>query len=365
MPALPGFDHELDPVVVFEGGTQGYHTVRIPALVRTHDDVLLAFAEARRDSAKDDGHIELALRRSPDQGRTWGPLQILAAETGDVTLGNPCPFVLRGSGDVVLLFTRDNHTAYCTRSGDAGATWTPPTEITPACRRFPYPWVRIATGPVHGCQLSGGRLVAPVWLCNRDEHDWKGRSYRSGTLLSDDGGHSWRAGAVVGDDTVGPNEGTVYEKGDGTVVLNVRPERDTCRYVAESHDAGETFGPLRRDEGLPAAVCQGACLVLPQRAGEKRLLFSSILPWQEGLPVPPDGSKRSRLTVRLSHDEGATWPVSRCVTAGPSAYADMVLLADGSVGMLCECGEARYNQRIVFCRLAAFGGRVGDPANPS
>jgi len=348
---MPGFDPELDPVAVFEGGAEGYHTVRIPALVRTPDNVLLAFAEARRDGPRDDGHIELALRRSRDHGRTWGPMQILAAEAGEVTLGNPCPFVLRESGEVILLFTRDNHTAYCARSGDSGETWTEPEEITGACRGFPYPWVRIATGPVHGCELASGRLVAPVWLCNRDEHDGHNRSYRGGTLLSDDRGRTWRAGAVVGHDAVGPNEGTAYQRSDGAVVLNLRPESAACRYVAESHDGGATFGPLRRHDGLPAAVCQGASLVLPEQEGGKHLLFSNILPWEEGLPVPPDGAKRSRLTVRLSHDEGETWPESRCITAGPSAYADMALLEDGSVGMLCECGEARYNQRLAFCRF--------------
>jgi sialidase-1 len=356
---MPGFDPELEPVVVFEGGTEGFHTVRIPALVRTHDNVLLAFAEARRDSAKDDGHIELAVRRSRDNGRTWGRMDILFAESGEVTLGNPCPFVRRESGDVVLLFTRNNHTAYCTRSGDGGQTFSKPEEITSVCRGFGYPWVRIATGPVHGCELKSGRLLAPGWLSDREVHDPQPRSYRGCTLLSDDGGRTWRAGAVVGNDEVSPNECTAYEKSDGTVVLNMRVRNDACRYVAESADGGETFGPMRRHSALPAAVCQGATLVLPERNGAKQLLFSDILPWEEGLPALPDGAKRSRLTVRLSHDEGETWPESRCITSGPSAYADMTLLADSSVGMLCECGETRYNQRLAFCRFTLAWVRAG------
>ncbi len=341
------FDQELDPVVVFEGkGADGYHTIRIPTLVRTRENVLLAFAEARRDSQRDLGHIELVLRRSRDNGRTWGELDILAAEEGDVTMGNPCPFVLRESGEVVLLFTRDNHAAYCIRSRDGGETFNAPEEITGACRAFDYPWVRIATGPVHGCQLRSGRLFAPAWISDH-EASVAGRNFRSCALLSDDDGRTWRAGAVLGDDTVSLNECTAFEKSAGMVVLNMRSQTDSWRYIAESSDGGETFGLVRRHDGLPAAVCQGSTLVLPDENGKKQLLFSDILPMEEGMP----GGKRTRLTVRLSHDEGETWPERRCITQGPSGYADMAALDDGSVGMLCECGVERYNQYVVFCRF--------------
>jgi sialidase-1 len=353
MNSPPGFDPELETTVVYEGnGAQGFHTIRIPALVRTRENVLLAFAEARRDGARDDGHIELALRRSRDGGQSWEPLEILVAEEGDVTMGNPCPFVLRESGEVVLLFTRNNQRAFCMRSADGGEFFSEPEEITETCRAFEYPWVRIATGPVHGLELSGGRLVAPSWLSD-SAHRAPERHFRSCTLLSDDGGRTWRTGAVIGSDEVDFNECTAYGKRDGTVVLNMRSGIDPeARYTAESADGGESFSAFRREPALAAPPCQGSTLVLPETDGKTRLLFSDILPRDPNDEGVEFKKSRTRLTVRLSYDEGETWPVSREVTSGPSGYADMTLLADGTVGMLCESGEERYNQRLVFCRFA-------------
>ncbi|MBU0554261.1 glycoside hydrolase, partial [Myxococcota bacterium] len=48
---------------------------------------------------------------------------------------------------------------------------------------------------------------------------------------------------------------------------------------------------------------------------------------------------RERLTVRLSMDGGASWPVSRVLHEGPAAYSALALLSDGAVGCLYEQGE--------------------------
>ncbi len=58
---------------VFSSGANGYHTFRIPANVGTSDGTLLAFAEGRKNSSIDSGDIDLVLRRSHDNGLTWGP----------------------------------------------------------------------------------------------------------------------------------------------------------------------------------------------------------------------------------------------------------------------------------------------------
>ena len=60
-------------VQVFRSGTQGYHTFRIPAVVRASNGTLLAFAEGRRNNSGDIGAIDLVLKRSFDNGLTWGP----------------------------------------------------------------------------------------------------------------------------------------------------------------------------------------------------------------------------------------------------------------------------------------------------
>jgi hypothetical protein len=49
--------------------------------------------------------------------------------------------------------------------------------------------------------------------------------------------------------------------------------------------------------------------------------------------------------VRVSGDQGRTWPVTIPVEASPSAYSCLAPLADGRVGLLYERGKSA---RITF-----------------
>jgi len=61
--------------------------------------------------------------------------------------------------------------------------------------------------------------------------------------------------------------------------------------------------------------------------------------------------KREKLTVRVSYDEGATWPVSKTIFAGPAAYSCLTMLPDKSIACLFERGEKNSYEKIS---LAAF-----------
>ncbi len=99
----------VEVTTVFTSVSDGYHTFRIPAVIRAADGTVLAFAEGRVDSSADSGDIDLVLRRSTDGGRTWGPLQ-LVGDNGPNTFGNPAPVVDPASGEVVLLTTHNDGT---------------------------------------------------------------------------------------------------------------------------------------------------------------------------------------------------------------------------------------------------------------
>ena len=75
---------------LFTSGDGRYHTYRIPALALSARGTLLAFAEGRKHGRGDAGEIDLILRRSFDNGRTWTPIQVVVTQSG-MTCGNPCP----------------------------------------------------------------------------------------------------------------------------------------------------------------------------------------------------------------------------------------------------------------------------------
>ncbi|MGB9605839.1 MAG: sialidase family protein [Bryobacteraceae bacterium] len=334
-------------VDVYVSGQDGYHTYRIPAIVRTGKGTLLAFAEGRRHSARDWGDIDVLVKRSSDGGRTWSRA-ITVADFGDDTVGNPAPVVDPRTGTVWLLLTRNpghvpekdilpglsgpTRTVWLTYSRDDGKSWAPPVEITASVKKPEWSWY--ATGPVNGIQLRSGRLVIP---CDHVVGTDLSQRY-SHVIYSDDEGRTWRLGGSAGPDC---NESTVVELSDGTLMLNMRSYAGkNRRAVSLSRDGGLTWSPPQLDETLIEPVCQASLI----RFGNHKpafLLFSN-----------PASTKRMNMTVRLSRDEGKTWTVSRTVHAGPAAYSNLVELGRGMIGLLYERGDASPYERISFARLA-------------
>jgi sialidase-1 len=58
------------------------------------------------------------------------------------------------------------------------------------------------------------------------------------------------------------------------------------------------------------------------------------------------------MTVRMSLDEGQTWPIHRVLWPGPAAYSCLTVLPGDRIGCLFEAGQSHPYERIV---LAQFG----------
>ncbi len=334
---------------VFTSGVGGYHTYRIPALIVSPRGALLAFCEGRKTGRGDHGDLDLVLRRSTDNGATWSPQQVVYEEGGaaKVTIGNPCPVVDRDTGRVWLPFCRDNDDVLITYSDDDGRTWAKPRTITKDVKRPDWGWY--ATGPGVGIQLRHGahqgRLVIP---CDHSAQVDGQRTKFSHVFYSDDHGQNWKLGGTVDRHT---DECQLVELADGALLINMRnywgrdgkqQEKDKKRAVAISRDAGATWAPLSFDETLIEPICQGSLIAYPSGAeGADRLLFSN----------PASKSTRARLTVRLSRDQGQTWPVARLLHSGPAAYSCLTVLPDGSVGCLYEGGAKNAYENIKFARF--------------
>jgi sialidase-1 len=324
---------------VFVSGQGGYHTYRIPSLLVTQQHTVLAFCEGRKLGRGDAGDIDLVLRRSTDGGKTWSPLQVIWDDK-DNTCGNPCPVVDPSTGRIWLPLTwnlgsdvertianrtsRDTRRVYLTWSDDDGATWAKPVDMTSQLKKPEWTWY--ATGPAVGIQLTRGphkgRLVIP---CDHKQLVDGQSLFYSHAIYSDDHGQTWQIGQRLGDKV---NECTLVELADGRLLLNMRAYHGkNRRAVAYSSDGGHSWTEPKLDEALIEPVCQG-CIVRynwPADGTPGRILFSN-----------PASTQRENMTVRVSYDDGQTWPVSRVIHPSSAAYSCLAVLPGGEVGLLYE-----------------------------
>ena len=352
---------------VFERGDGPYHTYRIPSIIAAANGDLIAFCEGRTSGAGDAGDIDLVYRRSHDGGVTWGPLEVLW-DDGPHTCGNPCPVLDRATGVLWLLMThnrgddreediikqrgRGTRTVWLSSSRDNGATWSPPIEITSQVKAPHWTWY--ATGPGAGVQIEqgphAGRLVIPC------DHNEAGSNRRySHAIYSDDHGATWSHGMPTPRD--GVNECEVVELTGGRLLLNMRnyDRPPAARQRAVSHDGGATWVEQRHDPTLIEPICQASIrrVAWPDATADPRpgaILFSN----------PADADRRAKLTIRLSIDDGETWPHAALLHEGPAAYSCLIALGDDRAGCLYEADDY---ERIVFARFTLDWVRAATPAS--
>ena len=340
---------ELQQTDLFIGGEGGYTVYRIPALLTTPKGTLLAFVEARKDSWEDQGHIEILMRRSSDEGKTWTPPQLVKRD-GTNAVSNPTVVVDRDTGTIWLLLVRTSTMKYknvdaiekvtgrvsdvwVMHSNDEGAAWAGPTDITRSVNQ--RGWNRVLPGPGVGIQLRSGRLVIPCVHFNKEV----GTDF---IIYSDDHGKSWRQGHSIEGKM---DEDQIVELADGSLAINMRNYDDKGhRGIAISKDGGLTWSKPVSDPTLIEPTCEASFIRYTQSPpfGKNRLLFSN----------PASPNDRVRMTVRLSYDEGRTWPVSKLLNAGGSAYSCLTVLPDMRIGCLYENGRHRAAEKVTFARFS-------------
>ncbi len=340
----------IEQIVVFKSGTEGYHTFRIPAIVKAANGDLLAICEGRKIGRSDAGDIDMVMKRSSDGGKTWGSLQVIWDDGGN-TCGNPAPVLDESTGKMVLLATWnlgedseheiiegtsvDTRRVYVITSEDHGASWSTPTEITSDVKEDDWTWY--ATGPGSGLQLKHTEYKERLVIaCDHIEKDT--RKYFSHAIYSDDGGVSWSLGGTTPEDQV--NECEVAELPGGVLMLNMRnyDREQTYRQIAYSRDGGDTWTDQQHDIHLIEPICQAS---LQAMIDGNLLLFSN----------PAAADERKNMTLRFSYDWGYSWPAEIVLHAGPAAYSDLVEISNDVIGCLFEAGEESPYEQIVFTTI--------------
>lgn len=347
-------------IPLFTANQSGYSSYRIPALITSQKGTLLAFCEGRKDGAGDAGNIDILLKRSADNGKTWSDQKVIW-DDGANTCGNPCPVVDETTGTIWLLLTHnrgDDHegdiikktakgtrTVWVSKSDDDGLTWSAPADITPTTKKPEWGWY--ATGPGVGIQIKhgprAGRLVIPCDYSYDDPHG-KVRNgpfeYGSHVIYSDDQGKTWQLGGTI---TPKMNECQVVElaDGNGTLLMNMRSYFGRgARAHAVSYDGGASWTAPYDAPDLVEPVCQASLLryTWPDKNNQSTILFLN----------PASTKIRHNLTLRASHDEGKTWPFIRTLHTGPSAYSSLAVVSGKDIAVLYEAGEKNPYETIRF-----------------
>lgn len=323
-------------MVLFNGGTDGYHSYRIPSIIKTTNGTLLAFAEGRRWGNGDFGDINLVYKRSTDHGNTWsGLLEVVG--TGPGTWGNPTAvtdwdngrvwlFMSWNSGDHTSMSTIDEwgeRSVYASYSDDDGLTWSTPEDMTNTLLPPGYTWD--AMGPGIGIQTrhaNDGRLIIPATRRN---------------IYSDDGGQTWQYQMIPS----GTGEGTIVEQVNGQLTRNDRAITTQWNFSKRRRISTGSI-----ENGFPEFTSHNTLLdpkceasIIRYTDSPDRIIFLN----------PASTIRRCKMRVRISYDGGQTWPISRrthdwlsddeTCNQGKGGYSSMIKTADYAVGALIEINE--------------------------
>ncbi|HBJ84526.1 MAG TPA: exo-alpha-sialidase, partial [Verrucomicrobiales bacterium] len=163
------------------------------------------------------------------------------------------------------------------------------------------------------------------------------------TIFSDDQGKTWKAGEIAvpcTDEWINPNETVAIELNDGSVMLNVRSESKAHRrLITVSKDGATGWSTPMFDDALLEPICMGG-IVRYNHGDQNLILFSNphnLEGGRGGKPEPGKSRDRRNVSVKISRDEGRTWPENKLLEDGPSMYSDIAVTQSGTI--LCFYGR--------------------------
>ena len=369
-------------------GYGGYRQYRIPALAVTVRGTLLAAYDGRPNLDDLPSPIDLLIRRSLDNGKTWGPQQLVRTGSGLQGYGDPSLLVDAETGRIFLFHaagTRagffeaatgldpdDEFIQHCdlSFSDDDGVTWqhrritdqvkgssSAAREITGIFASAGQ-GIQIHTGPYRG------RLVQQFVVL-------RGGKIMAASAYSDDHGDTWILGELIDAAPGGaaPNENKVAALADGRLLLHSRAT--PRRLAAFSDDGGHSWSSLVPVWDLPDPSDNGSLARFDGLPAVPNLASAVTDQWLLATNNH-DTNLRRNTVLSLSPNNGATWPGKLVLCAGSSAYSTATRLPDGNIGVLYE--RQGYRE-IVFvsvppCQLTdQLAGRApaagGDGAPPA
>ena len=350
--------------VFASGGASNY---RIPSLVVTNDGTVLAFCNDRVDSLKDYADEVALVCAVKKPGKSWSDVKVLShlsgwsCHIGSAVYDDVVDKVIvtfqrspvaknefgkytaeelaeleRKKQEAILLAAEKGIVAGSRRliSEDRGETFTEEThEVQKTMKTHwdgtQHPVGGSGHGSAHGIRLRhgqhAGRLLYPTRTKIGEYNDWIQirQCVYNNAVYSDDHGKTWKASQCV---QVGTGEGTLIERSDGSILYNSRAYfADGKRYLAVSHDGGETYGEFSTDEYLLEETRMG-CNASLLRVELADIPDTTALP-ENAKDVTvfcnPRSETRRRMTACVSFDSGHHWQGGKVIFDGPCAYSSL------------------------------------------
>jgi len=389
--AATGGNYKRLGIALCKSGDSACKGYRIPGLAVSNKGTLLAVYDMRYDGKRDlQGHMDIGLSRSTDGGESWEPQRAIidmgswgglgehlnGVSDGSVTVDSRTNEIYvtglwmhglrdkqgnfiegateghqhqwHGTGSTPGLDPKQTCQFLMVKSSDDGKTWSKPVNITAMVKK--PEWWLFAPAPGNGITMKDGTLVIPT-----QGRDAKGQPF-SNFIYSKDRGKSWSTAEPAKSNTT---ECAIVELSDGSLMLNMRDNRnyhfdakfpESGRSICVTRDLGKSWieHPGSRTV-LPEPVCMASLIShdfgkqpgnsLPQRG----LLFSN----------PPNKTKaggRAGMTIKLSADDGSSWPQKWHVMLDEKggAYSALASLNPHTIGIIYEGSGAD----LVFQKIS-------------
>lgn len=346
--------------LLFAPGDYSSVAYRIPGIITAWDGSLVAVTDKRKYNQGDiPEDIDIVVRRSTDNGKTWSEPVTMAQGTGvghgygDAAIvrtntENELLCIFIGGNGLFASTTSNRIRTYISRSADNGQSWSEPEDITDQLFSGERAsWTASFCAAGNGLKTRNGVLMFVAAM----RHD-SGNTLYNHVVYSNDNGVTWN---VSNSAMMGGDESKVVELNDGHILMSIRRQSKGARYYTISDNVPSKTEPVSWTEKNTNTVSSWPEMIEPACNGDIVRYTSKLDGYDKDRilhTVPNHASERQNVSLFLSYDEGKTWDVKKTLCATGSAYSSIAILDDGTIGVYLEENYNTTNYSTYFLNVS-------------